>query len=76
MKNKQSSMFGFGFGFGFVGMVLVMVVVLLSSCGTFTKLTDAELKHRSKIDYEMKKAYNDYVLINDSLLIEYYKEIK
>tara|TARA_R110000824_G_scaffold70666_4_gene181139 strand:+ start:276 stop:494 length:219 start_codon:yes stop_codon:yes gene_type:complete len=72
MKNKQSSMFGFGF----VGMVLVMVVVLLSSCGTFTKLTDAELKHRSKIDYEMKKAYNDYVLINDSLLIEYYKEIK
>lgn len=72
MKNKQSSMFGFGF----VGMVLVMVVVLLSSCGTFTKLTDAEFKHRSKIDYEMKKAYNDYMLLNDSLLIEYYKEIK
>ena len=46
MKNKQSSMFGFGF----VGMVLVMVVVLLSSCGTFNKLTDAEFKHRSKID--------------------------
>ena len=37
-------------------------------------LTDEQLTHRNKIDYEVNKLWNEYQYKVDSLHIEYYKK--
>jgi hypothetical protein len=37
-------------------------------------LTDEQLTHRNKIDYEVNKLWNEYQYKVDSLYIEYYKK--
>ena len=51
----------------------VVIALLLTSCGV-TKLTDKQLFHRNKIQYEIDKNWNNYVHKNDSLWIEYYRQ--
>ena len=71
MKNKQSAYYGVGIGFA--GIIVTILLMVLTSCGTYTRLSDADKAHRSKISYEMNKAWNNYSYIIDSLNIEYYK---
>lgn len=55
-------------------LTMILSVSTLCSCGLMTKLSDDELQHRAKIDYEMDKLYADYKYQTDSLIIEYYKK--
>lgn len=71
MKDKTSAYYGASIGF--TGIILTILVMVLTSCGSFTKLSDADRSHRSKISYEMSKAWNEYSYVIDSLNIEYYK---
>lgn len=70
MKDKTSSYYGAGIGFA--GIILTTLIMVLTSCSTY-RLSDADKAHRSKISYEMSKAWNEYSYIVDSLNIEYYK---
>ena len=53
--------------------IIVMILVALTSCGTI-KLTDDQLNHRNKIEYEIDKVWSEYKYKTDSLWIEYYKK--
>jgi hypothetical protein len=54
-------------------LIITLGVLTLSSCAFTSKLTDDQLVHRNKIDYELDKLWADYQYKSDSLLIEYYK---
>lgn len=56
-----------------LGIIIIIGICTLSSCGMMNKLSNEQLHQRSKIDYQMNKLYNEYIVKNDSLLIEYYK---
>jgi len=55
-------------------LTIILGVFILSSCGFTNKLTDDQLSHRNKIDYELDKLYTEYSYKRDSLIIEYYKK--
>jgi len=55
-------------------LVIILSVLILSSCGMMNNLTDEQLAHRNKIDYEASKLWNEYQYKVDSLYIEYYKK--
>ncbi len=54
-------------------IMITLFAIVMSSCGITNKLTDEQLHHRSRIEYEMNKLWNEYQIKNDSLLMEYYK---
>ena len=55
-------------------LAIILSVLILSSCGMMNNLTDEQLSHRNKIDYEATKLRNEYQYKIDSLYIEYYKK--
>ena len=38
--------------------IILICLVMCSSCGSAYKLTDAQLSHRNKIQYEIDKVWN------------------
>ena len=54
-------------------IVVAIGILTLSSCGIMGTLTDEQVMERSKIKYQINKAYNEYQLLSDSLHIEYCK---
>ena len=48
-------------------MIGVFLTVLLSSCGTFSKMTEQE----KELNYQIDKAYLEYSNTRDSLILEY-----
>jgi hypothetical protein len=55
-------------------IAIILSVLIFSSCGIMNNLTDEQLTHRNKIDYEANKLWNEYQYKVDSLYIEYYKK--
>ncbi len=55
-------------------LVLFIMALMMTSCGMMNNLTDEQLIHRNKIDYEANKLWNEYQYKVDSLYIEYYKK--
>ena len=55
-------------------LAIILSLLILSSCGIMNNLTDEQLSHRNKIDYEASKLWNEYQYKVDSLYIEYYKK--
>jgi len=55
--------------YSYYGIILIVLLTLLTSCGTFTKMTDRE----KELNYEIDKAYLEYTYKRDSLIIEYNK---
>ena len=52
---------------------IIILITMLSSCGT-SNLTNEQVKHRNKVDYEINKLYLEYSYKRDSLIIEFYKK--
>jgi hypothetical protein len=52
-------------------VVGVFLMIFLSSCGTFSKMTEKE----KELNYQIDKAYFEYSFKRDSLILEYYKPI-
>ena len=48
-------------------MIGVFLTILLSSCGTFSKMTEQE----KELNYQIDKAYLEYSNTRDSLILEY-----
>ena len=48
-------------------MIGVFLTILLSSCGTFSKITEQE----KELNYQIDKAYLEYSNTRDSLILEY-----
>ena len=55
-------------------LTIILSILIFSSCGIMNNLTDEQLTHRNKIDYEVNKLWNEYQYKVDSLHIEYYKK--
>jgi hypothetical protein len=55
-------------------MIIIMIIFALTSCGLTTQLTDTQLEHRNKIQYEIDKVWSEYSYKTDSLWIEYHKK--
>ena len=72
MTNKQ------GNSVGVASMIILSIIliclVMCSSCSSVYQLTDAQLSHRNKIQYEIDKVWNEYSYKTDSLWIEYHKK--
>ena len=51
-------------------ILIIIGVLLTTSCGMFSKMTDAE----QELNYKLDKLYLDYSYERDSLIIEYYKK--
>ena len=60
-------------GFSIIIIISLVIILLASSCGT-TRLTDEQLFHRNKIQYEIDKEWYRFNHKTDSLWIEYYKK--
>tara|TARA_R110000824_G_scaffold39076_1_gene118597 strand:+ start:582 stop:800 length:219 start_codon:yes stop_codon:yes gene_type:complete len=54
--------------------MIIICIVFLSSCGSSYQLTDDQLNHRNKVEYEIDKVWSEYKYKTDSLWIEYYKK--
>ena len=48
-------------------MISIFITILLSSCGTFSKMTEQE----KELNYQIDKAYLEYSNTRDSLILEY-----
>ena len=48
-------------------MISIFLTILLSSCGTFIKMTEQE----KELNYQIDKAYLEYSNTRDSLILEY-----
>ena len=48
-------------------MISIFLTILLSSCGTFSKMTEQE----KELNYQKDKAYLEYSNTRDSLILEY-----
>ena len=48
-------------------MISIFLTILLSSCGTFSKMTEQE----KELNYQIDKAYLEYSNTRDSLILEY-----
>ena len=54
-------------------VLIAGVIMFLSSCGTMTKLSDAEYMHRASIQKQIDFTQAEYNYKLDSLYTEYYK---
>ena len=50
-------------------IIIITSVLLTTSCGMFSKMTEAE----KELEYKINKLYLEYSYQRDSLIIEYYK---
>ena len=50
-------------------VTVVIGVLLITSCGTFSKMT----KQEKELNYKIDKLYLEYEYKRDSLLLEFYK---
>ena len=51
-------------------LTIITGVLLITSCGMFRPLSDAE----KELEYKIDKLYLEYSYERDSLIIEYYKK--
>ena len=51
-------------------VIMIIGVLLTTSCGMFSKMTEAE----QDLNYKLEKLYLDYSYERDSLIIEFYKK--
>ena len=68
MKKFETIINSFGALIGIA--IIVMILVALTSCGTFTKMTEKE----KELEYKIDKLYLEYSYKRDSLIIEYHKK--
>ena len=55
--------------YGYCGIIFIVLLLLLTSCGSY-RMTEKE----RQINYEIDKAYLEYIYKRDSLIIEYNKQ--
>ena len=48
-------------------VAIIVGVLLTTSCGTFSKITEKE----KEVNYQIDKAYFEYTVIRDSLILKY-----
>jgi len=47
--------------------VIIVGTLLITSCGTFSKVTERE----KELNYQIDKAYFEYTTVRDSLILKY-----
>ena len=52
-------------------IIVIIGVLTMTSCGMFTRLTNEQKEKRDKVEYQIDKAYFEYILERDSLILEY-----
>ena len=48
-------------------ITVIIGILLTTSCGTFSKMTEQE----KELNYQVDKAYFEYITIRDSLILKY-----
>ena len=48
-------------------ITIIIGILLTTSCGTFSKMTEQE----KELNYQVDKAYFEYITIRDSLILKY-----
>jgi predicted secreted protein len=52
-------------------IIVIIGVLTTTSCGMFTTLTNEQKENRDKVEYQIDKAYFEYITKRDSLILEY-----
>ena len=52
-------------------IIIIIGVLTTTSCGMFTELTYEQKERRNKFQYLLDKAYLDFTVKQDSLILEY-----
>ena len=58
----------------FYTILIILATLMLSSCGTYNSVTDAEYMRRAKIQKQIDLVQAEYQYTIDSLYVEYYKK--
>ena len=52
-------------------MIIIVGVLTTTSCGMFTTLTNEQKENRDRVEYQIDKAYLEYTIKRDSMILEY-----
>ena len=52
-------------------MIIIVGVLTTTSCGMFTTLTNEQKENRDRVEYQIDKAYFEYIIKRDSMILEY-----
>ena len=52
-------------------VAIIVGVLVTTSCGMFTTLTNEQKENRDRVEYQIDKAYFEYTIKRDSLILKY-----
>jgi len=52
-------------------IIVIVGVLTTTSCGMFTTLTNEQKENRDRVEYQIDKAYFEYIVKRDSLVLKY-----
>ena len=52
-------------------IIVVVGVLTTTSCGMFATLTNEQKENRDRVEYQIDKAYFEYTIKRDSMILEY-----
>ena len=52
-------------------MIIIVGGLTTTSCGMFTTLTNEQKENRDRVEYQIDKAYFEYIIKRDSMILEY-----
>jgi len=52
-------------------IIMIIGVLTMTSCGVFTTLTKEQKENRDRVEYQIDKAYFEYTIKRDSMILEY-----
>ena len=55
-------------------IAIIIGVLTTTSCGVFSTLTAEQEIEREKVEYQIDKAYFEYTIKRDSLMLQYYND--